>query len=135
MSAATIEPATSSLALFDTIAEMGHEPGDTLFGLYHGSVWRFLPTALLGFALSCIALAADSIVPAMIAHFANNACIIALVSLLGADSSASTSVQLRLVLIAIGAVGVTTGGLLLARAHRSRKPAIQQANDAADQGL
>jgi len=106
-----------------------------LFGLYHGSVWRFLPTALLGFALSCIALAADSIVPAMIAHFANNACIIALVSLLGADSSASTSVQLRLVLIAIGAVGVTTGGLLLARAHRSRKPAIQQANDAADQGL
>ncbi len=106
-----------------------------LFGLFHGSVWRFLPTALLGFALSSIALAADSIVPAMIAHFANNACIIALVSLLGADSSASTSIQLRFVLIAIGAVGVTTGGLLLARDHRSRKPAIQQANDAADQGL
>jgi membrane protease YdiL (CAAX protease family) len=90
-----------------------------LFGLFHGSVWRFLPTALLGFALSAIALAADSIVPAMIAHFANNACIIALVTL-GADSSASTSPKLRLLLIAIGAAWVTAGGLLLARAQRSR---------------
>ena len=33
---------------------------------------------MLGFALSAIALAADSIVPAMVAHFANNACIIAI---------------------------------------------------------
>jgi sodium transport system permease protein len=105
-----------------------------LFGLFHGSVWRFLPTALLGFALSAIALAADSIVPAMIAHFANNACIIALVTL-GADSSASTSPKLRLLLIAIGAAGVTAGGLLLAAARRSRKSANQQANDARNQGL
>jgi len=105
-----------------------------LFGLFHGSVWRFLPTALLGFALSAIALAADSIVPAMIAHFANNACIIALVTL-GADSSASTSPKLRQLLIAIGAAGVTAGGLLLARAQRSRKSANQQANDARNQGL
>ena len=50
------------------------QPGHP-FGIYHGDIWRFIPTAALGFALSAIALAADSIVPAMIAHFANNACI------------------------------------------------------------
>ena len=49
-----------------------------LFGLYHGDVWRFIPVAVLGFAFSAIALATDSIVPAMIAHFTNNACLIAL---------------------------------------------------------
>jgi len=54
---------------------------------------------------------------------------------LGADSSASTSPKLRLLLIAIGAAGVTAGGLLLARAQRSRKSANQQANDARNQGL
>ena len=49
-----------------------------LFGLYHGNVWRLLPTALLGIVLSAIALGADSIVPAMVAHFVNNACLILL---------------------------------------------------------
>ena len=49
-----------------------------LFGLFHGDVWRFVPTALLGVGLSAIALASDSIVPAMVAHFVNNACLLVL---------------------------------------------------------
>ena len=48
-----------------------------LFGIYHLDSWRLLPTAILGVALSGIALASDSIVPAMVAHFVNNACLIA----------------------------------------------------------
>jgi len=91
-----------------------------LFGLIHGSVWRFLPTATLGFALSAIALAADSIVPAMIAHFANNACIIALASAGADDADAPMNATLRLALIAIGSLGLAAGAALLARAHRMR---------------
>ena len=50
-----------------------------LFGLFHGDIWRFVPSALLGVGLSAIALASDSIVPAMVAHFVNNACLLVLV--------------------------------------------------------
>ena len=49
-----------------------------MFGLYHGDVWRFLPTALLGVGLSALALASGSIIPSMIAHFVNNACLVLL---------------------------------------------------------
>ena len=52
-----------------------------LFGIFHLDVWRLLPTALLGVVLSGIALASDSIVPAMVAHFVNNACLIVLARL------------------------------------------------------
>jgi sodium transport system permease protein len=90
-----------------------------LFGLYHGDVWRFIPATLLGFALSAVALAADSIVPAMIAHFANNACIIALATS-GVDD-ATMGPKLRIALVALGTAGLTAGGLLLARAHRARQ--------------
>jgi len=98
-----------------------------LFGLYHADVWRFLPTAVLGFALSMIALAADSIVPAMIAHFANNACIIALASVGAGDADASVSVKLRLLLIAVGSLGLAAGAALLASARRTRRVNIPDA--------
>jgi sodium transport system permease protein len=89
-----------------------------LFGFFHGDVWRFLPTAVLGFGLSAIALAADSIVPAMVAHFANNACIMALATAGIVDVEMSP--KLRLAAIAIGAVGLAAGSALLARDHRNR---------------
>jgi sodium transport system permease protein len=50
-----------------------------LFGLYHVDVWRLIPTGLLGVALSLIALETDSILPAMLTHFVNNACLVLLV--------------------------------------------------------
>jgi len=90
-----------------------------LFGVFHGDVWRFIPASILGFLLSVIALAADSIVPAMIAHFANNACIIALASTGNEDAAMST--KARLALIALGSAGLAAGGALLARAHRQNQ--------------
>ena len=77
-----------------------------LFGLFHGSVWRFIPTAVLGFApVGRSRSPADSIVPAMIAHFANNACIIALASRRHRTRTAPMSAKLRLALVALGSVG------------------------------
>src|SRR6185436_15251290 len=44
-----------------------------LFGLYHVDIWRLAPTGLLGVVLSLVALECDSILPAMLTHFINNA--------------------------------------------------------------
>jgi sodium transport system permease protein len=104
-----------------------------LFGIFHADVWRFLPTALIGFALSAVALAADSIVPAMVAHFANNACLITLASVGFDDTATTMPVHVRLALILAGAVGVTAGSALLSHDHRSRRP--RAANDAPDRQM
>ena len=44
-----------------------------LFGLYHMSLVKFLPTGLLGFALCYLVWRTGSIYPAMLMHFINNA--------------------------------------------------------------
>lgn len=49
-----------------------------VFAAYHLSVVQALPTLLLGFLLALIAIRADSIAPAMIAHAINNALAIAM---------------------------------------------------------
>ncbi|MES1205218.1 MAG: ABC transporter permease subunit/CPBP intramembrane protease [Pseudomonadota bacterium] len=43
-----------------------------LFGILHGDIWRFIPTALLGSLLSWVALTSGSIVPSMVVHAVNN---------------------------------------------------------------
>jgi membrane protease YdiL (CAAX protease family) len=92
-----------------------------LFGVYHLSIWRFIPTALLGFGLSAIALAADSIVPAMLAHFTYNACLVTL-SRAGADHGDGGDIdpRSRLAFLAVGMVVLAAGAALTARAHRAR---------------
>ncbi|HZL18060.1 MAG TPA: ABC transporter permease subunit/CPBP intramembrane protease [Polyangia bacterium] len=91
-----------------------------LFGIYHVDAWRLLPTALLGIALSGIALAADSIIPSMVAHFTNNACVI-LLARLHADDTASLSRGARLGWLAGGALVFTAGAMLLARSSKTRR--------------
>ena len=93
-----------------------------LFGLFHGDVWRFIPAAVLGIALSAIALATDSIVPAMVAHFANNACLIALARARpGRDRHATMTVKAdALTLVALGRSWLAAGAALLARAPTER---------------
>jgi sodium transport system permease protein len=59
-----------------------------LFGLFHFDVWRLVPTGLLGVLLSLIALRAGSILPSMLAHALNNACLVALAQL-GLDDRAN----------------------------------------------
>lgn len=44
-----------------------------LFGLYHMSLVKLIPTGLLGFVLCYVAYRTDSIYPAMLMHFLNNA--------------------------------------------------------------
>lgn len=43
-----------------------------LFGLYHMSLVKFIPTGLLGFVLCCVVYKTGSIFPAMMIHFINN---------------------------------------------------------------
>jgi sodium transport system permease protein len=92
-----------------------------LFGLYHGDVWRFIPVAVLGFAFSAIALATDSIIPAMIAHFTNNACLIALARAGIDEAGSEITVRQRLTLVALGGVVLAAGAALIAHAQRTRR--------------
>src|SRR5205823_12806549 len=43
------------------------------FGLYHGSIYRFLPAAFAGILLGSVRAASGSLWPALAFHFANNA--------------------------------------------------------------
>jgi sodium transport system permease protein len=90
-----------------------------LFGLYHGDPWRFLPTALLGTMLSAIALAADSIIPAMAAHFVNNASLI-LLARRHLDESDSMGAASRIGLISLGGAVLAIGFWLVARGGTRR---------------
>jgi sodium transport system permease protein len=91
-----------------------------LFGIFHADPWRLLPTAVLGVALSGIALASDSIVPAMAAHFVNNACLIILARL-NADDTDALAASTKLLLGTLGAVILAIGVRLMARAAKTRR--------------
>ncbi len=43
-----------------------------VFGLYHMSLVKLIPTAFLGFLLAALAIGNESIIPAMLMHFLNN---------------------------------------------------------------
>jgi sodium transport system permease protein len=84
-----------------------------LFGLYHVDLWRLVPTGLLGVALSLIALETGSIVPAMVAHFVNNASLVVLVHLGSSVAAGETSRPLQIGLLGGGLVVLTVGARLL----------------------
>jgi sodium transport system permease protein len=86
-----------------------------LFGLYHVDVWRLLPTGLLGVALSLIALEQDSIVPAMVTHFVNNACLVALVYAGKAETAGDMSRRAQVGAFAGGVIVLLVGAALLRR--------------------
>ncbi len=90
-----------------------------LFGIYHLDPWRLLPTAILGVALSGIALASGSIIPSMVAHFANNACLIVLARL-HADDTDGLPTRTKLLLGTLGAVVLWLGIRLLRRDAKTR---------------
>jgi sodium transport system permease protein len=90
-----------------------------LFGIYHLDPWRLVPTAILGVALSGIALASDSIIPAMVAHFVNNACLI-LLARLHADDTDGLATTTKLLLGTLGAVVLAVGIWLVRRSTKTR---------------
>jgi sodium transport system permease protein len=91
-----------------------------LFGLYHVDVWRLVPTGLLGVALSLIALETDSIVPAMLTHFLNNACLVILVH---AGSSGSGTEMSRRTQVGLFVGGLTVSAVGAALLRNRPKPA------------
>jgi sodium transport system permease protein len=88
-----------------------------MFGLYHGDVWRFLPTALLGVGLSALALASGSIIPSMIAHFVNNACLVLLARAGRDEIESALSVGVRLGLIGGAGLILAAGFWLVRKDH------------------
>jgi sodium transport system permease protein len=89
-----------------------------LFGLYHVDLWRLLPTGLLGVTLSLIALRSDSIVPAMVTHFMNNACLLTLDRLGATRPGKDLHGRTEVALFAAAAVVFAAGALLVRRGGR-----------------
>jgi sodium transport system permease protein len=87
-----------------------------LFGVFHLDAWRLIPTALLGVGLSAIALATDSIAPAMLAHFINNTCLVLLARAHADDLSVLPARAQAAVFLAAVAT-LITGARLIRRAR------------------
>jgi membrane protease YdiL (CAAX protease family) len=87
-----------------------------LFGLFHLSAYRFLPTALLGVALAQLALRSGSIFPPMLFHFLNNLATV-LVGRLLTGASGESSIRPDPLVTGI-AVLVFASGMLLAGSRR-----------------
>jgi sodium transport system permease protein len=84
-----------------------------LFGLFHLDLWRVVPTGLLGVALSLIALECDSIVPAILAHFTNNALIVLLANAGADDATTTASRPAQAAIFVAACLVLLAGGLLL----------------------
>jgi len=95
-----------------------------LFGLYHVDVWRLLPTGILGVTLSLIALRSGSIVPAMVTHFINNACLVTLAQL-GVDRAAAALTRpAKAALFLGGCLVLACGALLVRRSPPATAPKV-----------
>ena len=90
-----------------------------LFGIFHGDPWRMLPAALMGMLLSGIALSAGSIVPAMAAHFLNNACLVVLARL-HADDTDALPAHTKLLLGTLSALVLAIGIYVMRHAAKTR---------------
>ncbi|HVV17633.1 MAG TPA: ABC transporter permease subunit/CPBP intramembrane protease [Polyangia bacterium] len=91
-----------------------------LFGIYHVDVWRLVPTAVLGIGLSAIALASDSILPSMLAHFTNNACIV-LLARAHADDTQALPTGTKVSLLSVGLLVLACGIACLMRSGRRKR--------------
>ena len=83
-----------------------------LFGVFHVELSRILPTALLGVLLSLVALQSGSILPAMLAHFLNNASLVGL-AYFHLDERVAEVGTATSALILVAAAALTALGLLL----------------------
>jgi sodium transport system permease protein len=95
-----------------------------LFGLYHLDLWRLLPTALLGIGLSLVALETGSIVPSMLAHFTNNACLVVLAYLGADDAATGTMSRPAQAGMFLGGLAVLSVGALLVRGTGPKAPTL-----------
>jgi len=91
-----------------------------LFGFYHASFYRVLPTAALGVLLGLARLRSGSIWPAVTIHAVNNALVVLLVRS-GREEPPEVTTPLGLALLA-GSVAALIVGMLLVG---PRKPAFK----------
>jgi sodium transport system permease protein len=91
-----------------------------LFGLFHLDVYRLIPTAILGVLLGWIALECGSIIPSMLAHFCNNAILIALVRS-RLDQRMESLGHRAITFIVLASLALTSVGLVLVRASRRER--------------
>jgi len=90
-----------------------------LFGLFHLDLYRLLPATILGTLLGFIVLASGSILPAMLAHFCNNALLVVL-AYARLDERMEHLTHRATTLIVFGSVALTALGFaLLRRARRT----------------
>ena len=95
-----------------------------LFGILHGDVWRFVPTALLGGLLSWVALTSGSLIPSVVIHVVNNTTLIVL-GYFGLDEAAEHLSSRTNLLLAGGAVVlllVGIGAVSVGRRQASENP-------------
>jgi sodium transport system permease protein len=90
-----------------------------LFGLFHLDVYRLIPTTILGVLLGFIAFESRSIVPAMLAHFCNNAMLITL-SRGGLDQRMEALSHRALTLLVIASITLTAAGFALVHSSRQK---------------
>jgi sodium transport system permease protein len=85
-----------------------------LFGLFHVDIYRLVPATLLGILLGYLTHASGSIVPAMLAHFCNNAILVTLARA-GLDQRIEHLSHRALTLIVLMSLALTAAGVALAR--------------------
>jgi membrane protease YdiL (CAAX protease family) len=90
-----------------------------LFGLFHLDVYRIIPATILGTLLGFIALESGSILPAMLAHFCNNAILITLAEC-GLDRRMEDLGHRALTLIVFASAAVAATGFVLLRMARRK---------------
>jgi len=94
-----------------------------LFGLAHGSIYRLLPTAILGFLIGFVRWRTGSIVPGAIIHFLNNG--LALTLLYYRPAAVERLLPGDQVPLSLGCVAavILVVGLLLMREPQKQVPA------------
>jgi sodium transport system permease protein len=85
-----------------------------LFGLFHLDIYRLIPTTILGVLLGFITLESGSIIPAMLAHFCNNATLLVLATT-HFDQRMESLGHRALTLIVLASVSLTAIGFALVR--------------------
>jgi sodium transport system permease protein len=90
-----------------------------LFGLAHGSVYRMLPTTMLGAVLAFVRLRSGSVLPGMVLHGVHNALLVTVIRLRPELAEATGAPAWA---YAVAAVGLLSGGALVLRAGGARPP-------------
>jgi hypothetical protein len=85
-----------------------------LFGLFHLDIYRVIPATMLGILLGYLAHETRSVLPAMLAHFCNNAILVTLARA-GLDGRMETLSHRALTIILLASIALSAAGVALAR--------------------